>query len=194
MDKGFLRSFILSVVKPLKSGKFVTQSKDQATIDNLYPDGGQSDNFRLPSPFGFIANVPKGVTAFYQSLFGSGHETIILAQLHKGRPDPGSMGSILIYATDSTGTSLKATIAVTNDGKLSINAPGDVTVTSATKAVISAPAVEVGAGSLEKVLNGETFQMTYNQHYHIDAFGLPTDVPTTPSSSSDLSAKVKAAK
>lgn len=215
MDRTQLRSFILSIVKPLKSGKIVAQNRLKASMDNLYPEG-YSDNFKLTSPFGFIANIPKGVTGFYQALFGSGHETIILNQLHDLRPTPLNAGDVVVYCTDQDGASFPVLIYLGHDGKLNITtsadmtlncvnavvtASGDVTVNcnnaninASAKTKINSPLVEIGSGALEKIVNGETFQTFFNAHVHTDSFGLPTSNPNTPMDDSNLSSKVKAAK
>jgi hypothetical protein len=215
MDASQLRSFILSIVKPLKSGKLVKQDKLKATMDNLYPDGF-SENFKLTSPFGFIANIPKGVTGFYQSLFGSGHETIILNQLHDLRPNPLSAGDVVVYCTDQGGASFPVLLYLGSDGKLTIttsadtvlncvnsvvNASGDVTVNcnnaninASAKTKINSPSVEIGSGALEKIINGEIFKTLFDSHVHIGNIGYPTSAPTTPLPESALSAIVKAAK
>jgi len=183
--KESLRTFILSVVKPLKSGKAVTQKGTQATLDNLYPNDGSNDNFRLTSPFGFISKLPVGVTAFYQNLFGSGHESIILGLLHALRPEPSSPGETVLYSTAPDGSTVKVKIVLSNDGTLTISAP--------TKVVVNSPDVELGEGTLEKILNGEKFQTRFNQHKHLGNLGVPTGIPIEPSDASDLSNTVKAA-
>lgn len=186
VDKNWLRSFILSVVKPLKSGKFVAQASDNsAGLDNLIPDGGYSDSFRLTSPFGLIAGIPKGVSSFYQALLGSGYESIIIALLHAKRPQP-AVGQTILYSTDSSGATVQVTISLNPDGTLVITAP--------TKVSVICPAIELGSGALEKVLNGETFQTFFNQHTHEGNLGVPTGPPINPSISAHLSATVKANK
>ncbi|RYZ79584.1 MAG: hypothetical protein EOP06_26920 [Proteobacteria bacterium] len=209
MDARSLRSMVLSIVKPLKSGKAVEQSGAKATLDNLNPSG--SDNrFTLTSPFGFISKMPKGVTAFYQELFGSGFEPIALAFLHALRPEPLGVGESILYSTDSTGKTVKIKITLGNDGKLvidaageisitstanvSVQAGGDVTVKGASKALVSAANVEIGEGALEKIVAGETFMSFFNEHTHQDGMGLPTTPPMVPMEAAQLSATVKAAK
>lgn len=184
--KESLRSFILSIVKPLKAGKSVSQSGAQATLDELYPDGGSSDNFRLTAPFGFISKIPVGVVNYYQNLFGSGHESIVLNQIHSQRPEPAGVGSVVVYSTDASGNSMKVTIALGSDGNLIITAP--------TKVTVICDNIELGGGGLEKVLNGETFQTFFNQHQHLGNLGSPTGVPINPSIPAHLSSVVKAKK
>lgn len=201
-DKNFLRSFILSVVRPLKSGKVTSQDADgiNTNLNNVFPDG-PLDKVRMTMPFGISFNAPKGVTAFFNGLFGTGYENIILGLIHHTRPIVSNVGEMQIYSTDSSGATVKTKIVLTNDGKLEITTPLDVnincqnvTITASTKAVINSPLVEVGSGALEKVLNGEAFQTLFNTHTHAGNLGYPTSPPNTLSTAAELSTKVKAAK
>lgn len=209
IDPVWLRNFILSVVKPLKSGKIVKNSDDNASMDNLYPDG-YSDKFKLAQPFGLVSSVPKGVTGFYNSLFGSGHESIILGLLHKLRPNPTGVGETVLYSTTPDGKTIKVKISLKNDGSLVIDAPTTVTVNATTSATVTAPTVtvnastktdinsplvELGDGTLEKVLNGETFLNLFKNHRHTGNLGYPTSAPIDAIvDANQLSQKVKAAK
>lgn len=186
VDKTWLRSFILAIVKPLKSGKIVDQSGQNAGMDNLYPDGGVNNSFRFASPFGLITKVPKGVTGFYQSLFGSSFEQIILGLLHAKRPEPTGVGETVLYSTTEAGDVIKVKISLKNDGTLVIDAP--------TKVQVICDNIELGAGALEKVLNGETFQTRFNGHQHYGNLGAPTSTPIVQSPAGDLSNVVKAKK
>lgn len=199
-DQSSLRSFILSIVKPLKSGKMVSQSGKDATLDNLIPTGVDS-NFRATSPFGFISKVPTGISVFYNSLFGSSYENIILGHLHLKRPEPSAVGETILYSTTENGTTIKAKITLKNDGTLVIEAPLDINVTcqnanitASTKVGIACDNIELGSGAVEKILNGETFQTFFNAHTHQGNIGYPTGAPLTPSTSAHLSSVVKAKK
>lgn len=188
MDKTGLRNFILTIVKPLMSGKLVNQNRDgRSDLDNTAsgdPDE-LSPGYRHTSPFGLIAGVPRGVSSFYQALFGSGHEGIILGFFHKLRPTP-TTGQTIVYSTTPDGNTISVTIYLNPDGTLVITAPTKVTVVS--------PLVDIGDAALEKVLNGETFQTRFNNHQHLGNLGVPTGTPIVQSPAGDLSAKVKAAK
>lgn len=70
----------------------------------------------------------------------------------------------------------------------------NATVKASIKAKVDAPLVEIGDSGLESILNGETFQTTYNSHVHVGNLGVGTGPPIVPSSPADLSLKVKAAK
>ena len=54
--------------------------------------------------------------------------------------------------------------------------------------------LELGRGTLEKILNGETFQTFFNNHKHLGNAGVPTGPPIVQSGSAELSTVVKAAK
>lgn len=59
---------------------------------------------------------------------------------------------------------------------------------------IDCKTLELGVGTLEKILNGETFQAFFNAHTHTGNLGALTTTPTVPSGVSHLSSVVKASK
>jgi len=84
---------------------------------------------------------------------------------------------------------------------IKLKAGGEINVKSTTKVVVESGKAEVkcnfaelGKGTLEKVLNGETFQTLFNAHVHNGNLGIPTGPPVTPSGPNDLSQAVSAAK
>jgi hypothetical protein len=155
MDKGFLRSFILSVVKPLKSGKVVDQKDQNAGLDNLHPDGGYDSKFRMTSPFGFISRVPKGVTGFYQGLFGSSFENILLGLLHAKRPVPVGVGEVILYSTDATGAQVKTKLTLTNDGKLIIDCLSDISITCVNASISATGNVAVSCNNASVIATND---------------------------------------
>lgn len=186
LDKSWLRSFILSVVQPLKVGKTVSQAQDVGTLDNLFPDGGQSDQFKITSPFGFISGIPKGVAGYYQGLFGTSYENIILGFIHKVRPEPSGPGEAILYSTDPAGASIQIKLTLGSDGTLTISAPVALNIIS--------PKVSIGVAG-EKTVNGETFMTDYLTHTHTGNLGAPTGPPLSPQAESAyLSQKVTAEK
>lgn len=202
MDTAWLRQFVLSIVKPLRSGKTFDKESDNINqgMDSVYPDG-YANKFRMTSPFGLISNLPKGITGFFNGLYGSGYENILTSLLHHDRPIVNNIGEVVLYSTDSSGKQIQTKITLTNDGKLVINCPSEIqvvctnaTINASVKTVINSPLVEVGGGALEKVLNGETFQTFFNQHTHVGNLGYPTSAPNVLSTATELSQKVKAAK
>jgi hypothetical protein len=184
IDSTWLRNFILSTVKPLKSVTFESQPNDtSASCSGLVPDGGTSDKFRLTSPFGLVSGITQGCAAFYQGNYASGFESIILGIVHLARPSV-NPGQAILYSTDASGATIKATVKLNPDGSIDITAPS-------AKVTVIAQEVDIGSGALKKALVGEIFQMTYNQHTHEDSIGGLTSPPTTPSASGDLSTILK---
>ncbi len=90
----------------------------------------------------------------------------------------------------------KGEVAVyTDEGdKIHFKRGGIVEILAATKLDINAPLVELGTGTLEKILNGQTFQAFFNTHKHIGNAGVETGPPTVLSGASELSNVVKGAK
>ena len=83
----------------------------------------------------------------------------------------------------------------TDEGdKIHFKRGGTIEVVSATKLDVNTPLVELGNGTLEKILNGETFQTFFNAHTHTGNLGATTSPPNTPSDVTHLSTKVKGAK
>ena len=60
--------------------------------------------------------------------------------------------------------------------------------------IIESDNVEIGRGTLEKIVNGETFKTFFNNHIHNGNLGVPTGPPITAMSDTQLSGVVKAAK
>ena len=79
-------------------------------------------------------------------------------------------------------------------GNMVILKAGEIEVKHAVKVNINAPVVDVGSGTLEKILNGETFQTFFNAHTHVDSMGGQTTPPVIPSNVFHLSLTVKATK
>ena len=168
LDKTWLRSFVIQTVGQLKVGKTKSQTGGNVGLDNLYPDGGYKDNFRLTSPFGFISGIPQGVAAFYHGLFGSSFESITLGFIDSNRPAPSGPGETVLYSTDSAGQSIQVKIVLGTDGTL--------TITSPTKVVVNSPQIMLGLGG-EKTVNGETFMADYLAHTHQGNMGVATSPP-----------------
>lgn len=177
---------VLDVVQPLYKG-----TVDDATgstgvkLTDVVPLGS-ADNYQRGQPFGFVSTPVKGVRAFFSNLLGSALAPVIVAEIHKTRPAPAA-GEVTVYSTSPDGATVKVSIALKNDGTLVVTTP--------VKVQVVAPDVELGDGTLEKVLNGETFQTFFNQHKHVcgvpGSFSMP---PAVLSDSSHLSEIVKAAK
>lgn len=94
-------------------------------------------------------------------------------------------GAVALY--DASGTK----IVLTNDGSVEVNAATQVNVNSATKVKVDSPAVELGTGTLESILKGETFQAFFNAHTHLGNLGVNTSPPVQQSTALELSQVVK---
>lgn len=183
------------------AAKVVVHTDIGAEMDNVYP-AGDLDKFKVAFPFGFVSKIPKGVTGFYLSLFGSSQELITIGNMHFTRPKPTGDGDAVFYCTDASGT-IKSTIYMKNDGSVTvqaagpvnINSTGDTIITATGKVKVNSTDVTVGSGANEMALNGETHVTAFNEHMHLDLFGLPTQPPTIPLVPIDaLSQTVKLAK
>jgi hypothetical protein len=201
IDKTWLRNFVLRIVQPLMASKVVKHKDIGAEMDNVYP-AGDLDKFKVAFPFGFASKIPKGVTGFYLSLFGTSQELITIGNMHFTRPKPTGDGDAIFYSTDSTGNTIKATILLKNDGSITVDSKstvlvkgtGNVTVESGGTVEVKSSNVLVGTGTREKVLNGETIKALWNTGPFLDSFGIPVTPTVTLQDGVHLSNTVKAAK
>lgn len=83
----------------------------------------------------------------------------------------------------------------TDEGdKIHIQRGGTIVIQAASKVQVTAPSVELGEGTLESALNGQSFQALFNAHTHTTTSpGNPTSPPIVPSTAAQLSTKVKSA-
>lgn len=85
-----------------------------------------------------------------------------------------------------------ATVTATSDVSITCE---NANIVANTKGIIDSPAVEIGRGALESVVNGETFKDFFNSHTHVSASpGGSSSPPTAPMGPAQLSTIVKAAK
>lgn len=131
--------------------------------------------------FGFTGHPLPGTTEAVVLYIGGDrdHPVVVAADSPTTRPTDVPAGGSAQY--DVTG------------GRAELDAAGNWTVEALLKSTLKTPEVVLGSGSVtEKIINGETFQATYNAHMH-NAFGVQTTPPTVLSSVADLSQAVKAA-
>lgn len=184
MNREEVENLVRSMIQPLMRGQVASTEGQTATLDNLVPSGS-APNFQQTYPFGFVASPPKGVLAYFLNFFGLSQSPIILSHFHNGRPAPSAPGEVIVYCTSADGSSTPIKLTLGNDGTL--------VITASSKVQIKCDSVEVGQGTLEKVLKGETFQSFFNGHQHMGNLGAPTGTPIVQSDLSQLSTKVKAA-
>lgn len=179
---------VMRIVQPLGFGDFDLFNGLKARLASVIPFGS-GDLYTPTSPFGFISAPVKGVVAYFLNLHGQALAPIILGHLDKNRPMPSAPGEVIVYCTSADGTVVPVTLTLKNDGTLVIVAN--------TKIQVQAPAIELGAATLEKVINGETFMQLFNSHVHTGNLGAPTSPPIAASqmvTATHLSAVVKASK
>jgi hypothetical protein len=178
-----VRRIALSLVQPLYRGTFETISGIKAKLTQIIPFGS-GDHYQNASPFGFVSWPVKGVLAFIHNLEGRLQSPIILGHLHVGRPVPSAAGEVIIYCTNAAGDSVPVKLVLGNDGVLRI--------TASSKMLVDCDDIELGQGTIERIVNGETFKTFFNAHQHLGNLGAPTGPPITAMDNSELSSTVKA--
>jgi hypothetical protein len=89
------------------------------------------------------------------------------------------------------------TLNVTHDNNINIKSNKTVNITATNDVIVKCKklmvdhsnAIELGSGSLEKMLLGESFQKLFNSHQHIGNMGAPTSPPIKPSTAAELTKK-----
>jgi len=163
-----------AVVALIDDGKKIQQMQLLALAGEVLADVERYQQF------GFTSVPLPGAEAIVAFIAGDREHGIVLGvEDRRYRPTGLTNGQACFY-------DILSKIKLTADGK----ALHDVPV----KTEIKSAEVVLGAGVvLEKILNGETFQVTYNSHTHL-SFGVPTTSPILASTVADLSQAVKAAK
>lgn len=156
----------------------VNDSKNMQIVQvGMLAGESRSDVERFQN-FGFTSNPPAGSEALALSVGGNrDHLIIIAADDRKTRFKPLASGESAVFTDDGTVIHLKK--------------GGTVEILAATKVDINSPTIELGTATLEKILNGETFQARYNAHTQLGNLGVPTGTPIVQSPPSDLSSQVK---
>jgi phage baseplate assembly protein V len=103
-------------------------------------------------------------------------------------------GEVAMYTDEGDKIHIKrgGNLEITVSDTVEINCKNS-TVNASTKAVVDAPAIELGAGGVDAVLKGTAFQAFFNAHTHTGNAGVLTSPPTSPSIPAHLStiSKVK---
>lgn len=203
-----LKRAVLQFIQPLSRGEINKTESDNIKMTGLIPEGTK-ENFTNGTLYGISSKVPKGVFGFFQNLFGSHDSPIIIAHLDSLKPKATKDGQIIFYCRKPDGTTFPVSMDFDPDGKLNINTSEEVNIItkkayvksettlidSTTKIQLKCDDVEVGGSGFEKVVNGETYLTFYNEHSHMDFFGLPVQPPMVPMVEGDhLSSQVKAGK
>lgn len=191
IDMKVLRKIVERMIRPLRTRILMINAR--AVVESLKDDGG----LQLMKLNVLAGENPNDVERFQNYGFTSspkpGAEAVVIFQ--GGNREHG-----LIIAVDDRRFRLKALaegeVAIyTDEGdKIHFKRGGVIQIVASSKVEVNADLVELGNGTLEKILNGETFQTRFNDHKHIGNAGVSTGKPITPSPASDLSNVVKGAK
>lgn len=121
---------------------------------------GKAGNAVMWFPYGFHANIPVDTLGLIVGVGGNSEARVMLPGSPKERIKPLAAGEIVVYHP-STGTK----IHFKADGNININTIKTLNVIAATKVILNAPDVEIGDGTLQKLLNKAAMTLL-NSHTH----------------------------
>ncbi len=154
--------------------------KMQLVKMSLLAGENRSDVERFQN-YGFTSVPKPGAEAIAVSVGGNrDHLITLVVDDRRFRLKAMAEGEVAIYTDEGD--------------KIHLKRNGIIQIVASSKVDVDANLVELGNGTLEKILNGETFRTRYNLHSHLGNLGVPTGPPTTLSPTSDLSNDVKGAK
>ena len=129
--------------------------------------------------YGFTSHPILGAEGVAVFVGGNREHGVVVAMDDRAARKKGNgPGSVTMY--DVFGT------------EIILDAQGNIQMNGVNIVVGGKLTVELGAGTQEKILNGETFQQTFNTHTHT-VFGVPTTPVNVLSTPLDLSQAVTAA-
>lgn len=175
------KRIVAEFVQPLYRGSVEYTSKIKSRLYGVIPFGNFPDA-QNASPYGISSWPVKGIFGFFQNLGGDTGAPIIMNHLDQKRPDPSSEGEVIFYCRKPDGTF---------PIQIFLQPTGLLKLVVSSKVQVVCDNIELGDGTLEKVLNGETFQAWFNQHKHLGNMGVPTGVPMDISPPEHLSTVVK---
>lgn len=134
--------------------------------------GENRDNVERFQDYGFTSTPKAGAEAVVAFVSGNrDHGIVIKIDDRRYRLQGLEEGEVALYTDEGDSIELK------RGGRVVVNSSN----------------IELGSGSLESLLNGQSFQSLFNSHTHLGApAGLPTSPPVVPSTPADLSGTVKA--
>jgi hypothetical protein len=191
---------VLGFLHPTESAMYFDTEKLERTVDGT-PNQDISKGLT-------VRRYPNGLT-FINDRYGNTEIQHPTGLKIKAGPDISFLdftalapdgGIAMKPATDPVG-SINAVIRIEHpEFTFTVDAAGDITLNVGSnnikiegtgKAELEFPDVELGDGTLEKIVNGEAFQTLYNAHQHTETGGT-TSAPTVAMGSGELSSKVKA--
>jgi len=161
----------------------VTLSKEdqgnQRLQVQLLADEVRDDMERLQE-YGFTSRPLSGAEAVVLFPNGSRELGLVIAiDDRRYRLQPLEEGEVALYTDEGD--------------KVHMKRGGTIEIVAASMVKVDSPAIELGSGTLEKLVNGEAFQTLFNNHVHTGNLGAPTSPPMNPMTPSHLSQTVKAA-
>ncbi len=172
MNESTLKNKVLGFLQPMYFGAI--SKKDRFLYHVRGISGFGQKIAPLLFPFGFVSDPHDGVSGYCDSVGGDSSSPVVVNQLDRNRPSTSEKGEVIFYSFD--GSSHKVLIYLKPDGRLKVIAETDVEVVSPS-VTIKSPKIELGEESLEKIVNGETFQTLFNKHKHYGNAGVMTSPP-----------------
>lgn len=137
------------------------------------PPRRDSENYTHAMPFGVSQKMPPGVLGYFSNLLGDIAAPIIIAHQHLTRPEPTNPGSVIFYATDSTGAEVTVKVEFEGTEKM-------YRVTSDNVSLVSDKMTFGSDSSDEPLVLGNAFTTLHDMHMHGGNLGAPTTAPLTP--------------
>lgn len=109
-----------------------------------------------------------------------------------GVPTDSSQGNTSVSISTDGSFSVKhstITFDMARSGVVTINATGDVNITSATTATVDAPTIKLGASAQHPLVLGDIFKQLFDEHVHPTPIGVsgPPSIPLNPDALSKVS-------
>lgn len=187
-----IRSVVSNMIKPLRNRVYmmitravietVKDGKGMQLVKLKLLAGETRDDIERFQNFGFSSNPPVGSEALSLAVGGNREHLIVVAvEDRRVRVKNLKNGESIVYTDDGTIIHLKKA--------------GEVEILAATKIDVKVPEINLGAGTLEKIINGEAFKTLYNAQTHNGNLGIPTGVTIVPLvDATHLSTQVKASR
>jgi phage baseplate assembly protein V len=178
------------VVEAIKDDKGI-----QLIKADLFADENR-DNLERFQNYGFTCHPHPGGEMILVCPGGNRENGIVISvENREFRLKNLAEGEVALYTDEGDKIHFKRGNIIEINGAEQVNVnTKTATVVASTKVDVDSPLVELGDGTLEKILNGETFQTRFNQHQHLGNLGVATGPPIVPSPPTDLSETVKGAK
>lgn len=144
------------------------------------------DKIERVQEYGFTSYPLSGAEGVAVFTGGNRDNGVVIAtDDRRYRPKDLAEGDTCIYNAYGTRIVLK-----NSDGSIEVITDSEVSVNAPTVNILS-DEVNLGNGTVEKLIKGETFQAYFNSHVHTGNLGAPTSPPTVASDSTHLTTVTK---